>query len=455
MNKYIKKCILFFLPVLFLVLLIPPVHALAESYSILLKNGEEAERTLSIGDTGTFLPDYTESGILVTRWSYHCSDTSVLSVDGTGHFTALAPGTAYVTISGYKDTVYGDNYSEDYYSENCYSENYYDSYEVFEAECEITVYPDMSNVTLDKTTVTGYMMEYDYDCDLSVKINGNTSTPLSSDNSSFSYESSNRDMSVYCDLSDNTIYLSCYEPGTTNLSITINGKTFSLKVTVSRLKINASSVLLAKKQTKQLKVSKTSGKITWKSSDPKIASVSSNGLVKGKKVGNVIITAKIGDKKLGCVVSVTTEKVKKAIAKAKKIGATCQYSQPKRMSAGYYDCSSLVWKAYSNNGTNLGSSSYAPTSRDQAKWCKAHNRMIKGGFSGKNLQNLSLLPGDLMFESNDQKNRYSSIYHVEMFAGYEFQGFDSNGKPIVGSLWANRVPNCYYPDGQLMGRPAL
>lgn len=454
MNKYLKHTV--FLSLLLFAVLFHSNQVLAENFSIILKNGDETEYCLSVGDTGTLTPDYNDPDVPVTSWSYTSSNTSVLSVDESGHFTALAPGYACVTIygSGSYTSVSGYDY-DGYVFEDDYKDHYYDNYNLFEAQCLIRVYPDMSNITLSKTTVTGYMTPYDYGCDLEVKINGNTSTPFSSDNASFSYESSNKDMYVSCSLSNNTIYLSCYEPGTTNLSITINGKTFPLKLTVSQLNINTSSVLLAKKQTKQLKVSKTSGKVTWKSSNPKVASVSSNGLVKGKKVGNVIITAKIGDKKLGCVVSVTTEKVKRAVSKAKKIGATCQYSQAKRMLSGYYDCSSLVWKSYSVNGTNFGSSSYAPTSRDQAKWCKAHNRIIKGGFSNKNLQSLSLLPGDLMFENSDSKDRYGSIYHVEMFAGYYLQGFDSNGKPIVGSLWANRTPNCYYPDGQLMGRPAL
>ena len=42
---------------------------------------------------------------------------------------------------------------------------------------------------------------------------------------------------------------------------------------------------------------KNSSKVKWKSSNPKIASVNSKGVVTGKKCGNVIITATIGKKK--------------------------------------------------------------------------------------------------------------------------------------------------------------
>ena len=448
MNKHLKRAVL---PALLLFLLLfQSNQALAEHVSLSLKNGEEAEYSMSVGDTGTLSPDCSETALPVTNWSYYCSDTDILTIDQSGQFTALAPGRTWVTIYGYgSETVY------DYDTGEEPEEYVYDSYELFEAQCMITVYPDMSGVTLGKESVTGYITPYDYDCDLSVSIKGNNGAPFSYENASFSYDSSNKNMNLYCSLSDNTIYLSCYNSGTTDLSITINGRTFPLKVTVYQVKINSSSVLLTKSQTKQLKVSGIPAKITWKSSNPKIATVSSKGVVKGKKTGNVIITAKAGDTRLGCVVSVTTTKVKKTIAKAKKIGATCKYSQAKRMSAGYYDCSSLVWKAYSPNGVRFGSSSYAPTSRNQAKWCKDHHRIVKGGFSSKNLQKLSLLPGDLMFESSDPENLYGSIYHVEMFTGYTFEGFDSAGKPIVGSQWANRSQNYYYPGGQLMGRPAL
>lgn len=55
------------------------------------------------------------------------------------------------------------------------------------------------------------------------------------------------------------------------------------------------------------------GKIVWKSFDSKIASVSKNGVVKGKKIGNVLISAKLGDQYVGCVVSVTTAQIKKFV----------------------------------------------------------------------------------------------------------------------------------------------
>ena len=47
-----------------------------------------------------------------------------------------------------------------------------------------------------------------------------------------------------------------------------------------------------------------SSKVTWKSSDDKIATVDSNGTVKGKKAGSVTITANVNGKKATCALTV-------------------------------------------------------------------------------------------------------------------------------------------------------
>lgn len=61
-----------------------------------------------------------------------------------------------------------------------------------------------------------------------------------------------------------------------------------------------------------------SPKITWKSSDKKIATVSSSGKVKGKKTGKVTITAKANGVSAKCVVTVQSKKAA-AISTAKKL----------------------------------------------------------------------------------------------------------------------------------------
>ena len=67
-------------------------------------------------------------------------------------------------------------------------------------------------------------------------------------------------------------------------------------------------------------------------------------------------------------------------------------SQPKRMQEKFYDCSSLVWKSYHKNGVNFGIAYYAPVAADMGKWCVQHKKLVSGGLSQANIQNMKLNP---------------------------------------------------------------
>lgn len=58
----------------------------------------------------------------------------------------------------------------------------------------------------------------------------------------------------------------------------------------------------------KLKVKNAQGKVTWSSSKKSVASVSKKGVVKGKKKGTAVITAKVKGKKLKCKVVVKKAK---------------------------------------------------------------------------------------------------------------------------------------------------
>ncbi len=75
-----------------------------------------------------------------------------------------------------------------------------------------------------------------------------------------------------------------------------------------KLKLNHTSCTIKTGKTKTLKVisKKNSSKITWKSSNKKIATVSKKGLIKAKKPGKVTITAKLGKLKATCKVTVSS-----------------------------------------------------------------------------------------------------------------------------------------------------
>ncbi len=70
--------------------------------------------------------------------------------------------------------------------------------------------------------------------------------------------------------------------------------------------LSAKKMTLEAGKSKTLKVTGTNQKVTWKSSDNSIASVSRKGVVKAKKTGKAVITAVCGKKKLNCKVTVNT-----------------------------------------------------------------------------------------------------------------------------------------------------
>ena len=69
-----------------------------------------------------------------------------------------------------------------------------------------------------------------------------------------------------------------------------------------KLSRNKLTVSVDDKQT--LKVTGTTKKITWSSSNKKVARVSSKGVVKALKAGKATISAKVGGKQLKCKVTV-------------------------------------------------------------------------------------------------------------------------------------------------------
>ena len=78
----------------------------------------------------------------------------------------------------------------------------------------------------------------------------------------------------------------------------------AMPVSASVAKLNKKSISLNVGKIYTLKASGTKEKITWTSSKKSVATVSSKGVVKAKKKGTAVITAKYGKKKLTCKVTV-------------------------------------------------------------------------------------------------------------------------------------------------------
>lgn len=398
---------------------------------VYLYNGDEAEEEgtalYQTGDSGRFTMIYNDAWLYgeIVRTEFRSDNNTVVQVDGEGNYRIVGGGRAVVAAKGYNS----------------------EGVLVFEASYCFTACADLSGASLGKSSLNTYILNGAAD---TVKLPLKNAPELTY--YTFEYISSNTGMNVACVLNAETKTIEIYSgtAGTTTLTFTINGRTFQLKLKTTKITLKKISAVLAKKKTTKLKVSGFSGKVNWRSTNKKVASVSSNGIVKGKKTGNAVVYASFGGRRIGCAVSVVTPKMKKVINEAKKI-AKGKYSQAKRMQKGYYDCSSLVWRSYKKAGKYFGDKNYAPVAANIAKWCFGKKKRIKGGLSYKNIQNRKLRPGDLFFEGGADNGRYKGIYHVEMFIGYQCEGFDENNKPIMGTLWAARPANCYWSG--MMARP--
>ncbi len=98
---------------------------------------------------------------------------------------------------------------------------------------------------------------------------------------------------------------------------------FPIQTQAATIKLNHKSLTMYIGDSKTLKATTSlNGKITWKSSNKKVASVSNKGKVKAKKAGTAVITAKIKSKKVTC--KITVKKSSGLQATAKKNAKTYQ-----------------------------------------------------------------------------------------------------------------------------------
>ena len=92
--------------------------------------------------------------------------------------------------------------------------------------------------------------------------------------------------------------------GKCTITVKSNGVTMKCKVTVKKPYLNKKSITLVKGKTAQLKITGKVGKATFKSSNKKVATVTSGGKIKAKKKGQCTITVKTNGLTLKCKVKV-------------------------------------------------------------------------------------------------------------------------------------------------------
>lgn len=153
--------------------------------------------------------------------------------------------------------------------------------------------------------------------------------------------------------------------------------------------------------------------IKWSTSNSNIASVTSSGKVTAKNIGRANIYATVDGNKLTLKVEIVSKTTYNAVKYANN-AVGCSYSQSKRMSKGYYDCGSLVWRAYANAGLYIGGKTdWAPTAASGADTLNDTYKTIS--YSSVSASNL--LPGDLIYTSTSSNGRYRNITHAAMYVG--------------------------------------
>lgn len=135
-----------------------------------------------------------------------------------------------------------------------------------------------------------------------------------------------------------------YLDGGVSYSVTLQGEYYS--------KLSAKNIALQAGKTKTLKVYGTKQAVEWSSSNSKVATVNSQGVVKAKKAGKATITARFGTRKLECKITVQVpykiieKKLKKLAGKSKyfkfktiDVGRKCRLSAA---TTGWYPDSSEI-----------------------------------------------------------------------------------------------------------------
>jgi len=225
--------------------------------------------------------------------------------------------------------------------------------------------------------------------------------------------------------------------GTETVAVVVDGRTVKAKVIVTNPAFKENAFVMYKGLKKSISLSginKNYSTVTYESANKAFATVTKAGKITAKKVGVVKMKIKADGKSVPVWVEISTKKGYQAANKGIAISKTkTQYSQARRMSAGYYDCSSLVSRVYRQYGVYFGSKSgWSPTAAEIGRWCVNHGKDI----STKPMDYTKLVPGDLIFYSYTKNGRYRNISHVEIYAG--------NGMNISASSRMNKVVHYAY-----------
>ncbi|MCI8484073.1 MAG: hypothetical protein HFH41_07005 [Lachnospiraceae bacterium] len=206
--------------------------------------------------------------------------------------------------------------------------------------------------------------------------------------------------------------------GKTTVLIKVDGKTIKHQLIITNPRLTSSYATLAvgKKMSVPVKGASSKSKITCKSKKNSVAKIDKSGKIVGRAPGNAEIIVTVDGTPLKLQVTVAAKGALNACKRGYKLINSSRYSQARRMSRGYYDCSSLVFRSYNcNSGLLGGTPSWAPTAASMAAYLERTGKVI----SYRGINSSKLVPGDLIFyrKPRGSNGRYKNIYHVSMYYG--------------------------------------
>ena len=317
------------------------VETINTARNVAIKKGKSMKLVVNVTPTNATNKELT----------FKSNDPKTAKVDKNGKITGVRTGGATITVKSKDGAV---------------------SYRVF-----VNVYNNpvlISKVTLNKTKDTMYVGE-------EYKLKA-TISPNKPSNKKVYWISSNPDVATVVKFNGTVKAL---KPGTTTITAYAadnSGKKATCKITVKKkpatIKLSPSSVTLTKDgQTKILAVkvsSKLYEKVTWKSSNPVVATVSSSGKVTAKTNGTTTITATSrANSKVKATCKVTVNIPKKDTLKISKDETTCIFTVDSSM------------KSY--NFVSKGANVTVATSAVDAGW-KAYTTEIAKGITKDTIWNL-------------------------------------------------------------------
>ncbi|MCH5252759.1 MAG: C40 family peptidase [Lachnospiraceae bacterium] len=247
------------------------------------------------------------------------------------------------------------------------------------------------------------------------------------------YVSSNSNVLSVQSQSASGVTIQANKKGTAVITAYVDGVKTACTITVTNPGLKISYGFYEANKSLTIKVTGTvrSSQKIWGSEDSGIATVK-NGKVRTKKKGSTVITCQVDGRVLRYYLAVSTKTAVKAMRYGYSRLGKAHYSQARRMSQKYFDCSSFVYRCYRAAGRYLvRRASWAPVAAEIAHHYVRKGRQVK---TSKKYSPKQLRPGDLICYGGKKarrNGRYKRIYHIAMYIG--------NGKTMESSSTFNNV----------------